>query len=235
MQAFSFRSGIGEPICAEVPRDGLLIQTPAGIGEIELLINEVKININSTIYLTAVPDDVMIIQVVEGLVSVTALGATVVVPAGGQAIVPLDAAGVTAGPPTREGYDDTDVNFAALTGAIAILLENIEIAPGLDTAGLIPLSGRWVFGAYQDSCTGQTFPPGDMILVVLDEGESIRVEAIDTLELTRVEDGRYVLEAGTQRFELEVLSPNQIYGGQQYVRNGVTCRQEVTMTWTDPT
>ena len=33
MQAFFFRSGIGTTLCDEVPRDGLLIQTPKGLGQ----------------------------------------------------------------------------------------------------------------------------------------------------------------------------------------------------------
>ena len=53
MQAFYLSTGIGEPACNEMPENGLLIQTPKGLGEINLLVNEVEISMGSTVFLSA--------------------------------------------------------------------------------------------------------------------------------------------------------------------------------------
>jgi len=53
MQAFYLSTGIGTPSCDEVPDNGLLVQTPKGVGEINLLVNEVEISMGSTVFLTA--------------------------------------------------------------------------------------------------------------------------------------------------------------------------------------
>jgi len=53
MQAFYLTTGIGQPSCDEAPENGLLVQTPKGVGEINLLVNEVEISMGSTVFLTA--------------------------------------------------------------------------------------------------------------------------------------------------------------------------------------
>ena len=56
MQAFYVRTGVGEKeICGKLPTDGILLQTPAGAGKIALTINEVRLNIGSTILIQAPP------------------------------------------------------------------------------------------------------------------------------------------------------------------------------------
>jgi hypothetical protein len=50
MQAFYFRSGITGGQCIGAPRDGILVQTPKGQGEILLRANEVNIQLGSTAY-----------------------------------------------------------------------------------------------------------------------------------------------------------------------------------------
>ena len=57
MQAFFLSTGVGEPACDEMPDDGLLVQTPKGVGEINLLVNEVEISMGSTVFLSAPRDD----------------------------------------------------------------------------------------------------------------------------------------------------------------------------------
>ncbi|PJF33733.1 MAG: hypothetical protein CUN57_01370, partial [Phototrophicales bacterium] len=53
MQAFYLSTGIGAPLCNEMPDNGLLVQTPKGVGEINLLVNEVEISMGSTVFLSA--------------------------------------------------------------------------------------------------------------------------------------------------------------------------------------
>jgi hypothetical protein len=64
MQAFYFQSGAQDAACQEAPDSGLLIQTPEGVGEVTLLINEVNIQLGSTVYFQAQPSD-MTVRVVE--------------------------------------------------------------------------------------------------------------------------------------------------------------------------
>lgn len=53
MQAFYLSTGIGAPVCNEMPDNGMLVQTPKGVGEINLLVNEVEISMGSTVFLSA--------------------------------------------------------------------------------------------------------------------------------------------------------------------------------------
>jgi hypothetical protein len=57
MQAFYLSTGIGAPACNEMPENGLLVQTPEGVGEINLLVNEVEISMGSTVFLSAPRND----------------------------------------------------------------------------------------------------------------------------------------------------------------------------------
>lgn len=98
-QAFYFRSGVGDAPCAEAPDSGLLMHTPDGLGEVELLINEVRFSIGSTVYIQAAPGDYMTVTVIEGTVTVFVAGVPVTIDAGESTQIPLDADGLPAGPP----------------------------------------------------------------------------------------------------------------------------------------
>ncbi len=104
MQAFTFRTGLSGIRCQGAPRDGILIQTPAGAGEIQIQANQVDIRLGSTAFLRAIPGDVMTIDVIEGQGTVTAQVTTITVPAGSRAVIPLDDAGLAAGPPELAVY-----------------------------------------------------------------------------------------------------------------------------------
>ena len=66
MQAFYFRSGSDNPDFTAVPNSGLLIQTPEGVGEVQLLINEINIQLGSTVFFQAEADGMMSISTLEG-------------------------------------------------------------------------------------------------------------------------------------------------------------------------
>jgi len=129
MQAFYFRTGVAADLgCAAAPPNGMLIQTPEGVGEINLRANDVDIRLGSTAYFQAIPGDEITISVIEGQGEITAQGETVIVPAGASVGVPVDenmqAVGV---PQDLEPYDpETLVNLP-----ISALPEAIEIAPPL--------------------------------------------------------------------------------------------------------
>ncbi|MCU0498003.1 MAG: hypothetical protein MUF87_11690 [Anaerolineae bacterium] len=90
LQAFTFSvdDRDGES-CQQLPPSGLLIQTPEGIGEIALLINQVDIRLGSTAFLRAERDQTLHINLLEGSASVTALDQTVIIAPGEAAQIPL--------------------------------------------------------------------------------------------------------------------------------------------------
>ncbi len=110
MQAFYFQSGAQDAVCQEAPDSGLLIQTPEGVGEVTLLINEVNIQLGSTVYFQAQPGKDMTVRVVEGSARVGAAGKAYRAIAGSQITVPLNENLEPAGPPNPPAaYDMTDV------------------------------------------------------------------------------------------------------------------------------
>ncbi len=109
IQAFFFRSGIGDAPCEAAPDSGLLISTPDGIGQIEFVLNEVHFSVGSTIFLQAEPGAEMIVTVAAGEIIVTADGVSVTVMAGERVRIPLDDEGRPTGPPSDPEPADPDV------------------------------------------------------------------------------------------------------------------------------
>lgn len=114
MQAFYFKTGLGSPQCAEVPTDGVMVQTPEGAGLINLNVNGVHVSLGSTAFLNttrpseAAPDTPQALQVTlfEGQGVITSEGVTRVLVPGSQTEVILDEQGQAAGIPSRpEPYD----------------------------------------------------------------------------------------------------------------------------------
>jgi hypothetical protein len=131
MQAFYFQSSMDQSACAEVPTNGLLIQTPEGVGEVKLLINEVNIQVGSTVLFQAEAGGEMIVTTLEGHARVEAMGVVHTAVAGTQVRVPMDADLKPAGPPSsQEAY-----NLAPLQALPLGNLERpIEVHPPLTVA-----------------------------------------------------------------------------------------------------
>jgi len=74
MQAFYFQSGADSVDCADVPRDGIIVQTPEGLRRVTLWVNEVTIDflpgIGATASIQTEADGAMSINVLEGSVFV---------------------------------------------------------------------------------------------------------------------------------------------------------------------
>jgi hypothetical protein len=127
MQVFTFGSGGSDRPCEEAPDSGILIQTPDGVGEINLLINEVDIRLGSTVYLQA-NANLLTVSVVEGYSTLEAEEVTQIVPAGTFSTVPLDGAGVANGAPT---YPQPYNQSALLALPLNLLPQVVGIAPPL--------------------------------------------------------------------------------------------------------
>jgi hypothetical protein len=106
MQAFTFRSTVHDAACAEAPDGGILIQTPEGMAKVTLLINEVDVQVGSTVYFQAQPDGEMTVAVVEGSARVEAWGEAQKAFAGSQISVPVDENLMPSAPPNPpQPYD----------------------------------------------------------------------------------------------------------------------------------
>ncbi|MEQ8675755.1 MAG: SH3 domain-containing protein [Aggregatilineales bacterium] len=94
MQAFYFRSGIGDAPCNEAPDSGMIIQTPEGAFTVDLQINGVNVELGSTMYLTAGVDENGEVQfnihMVEGNARIESEGVAQFLRAGQMLQVPLD-------------------------------------------------------------------------------------------------------------------------------------------------
>jgi uncharacterized protein YgiM (DUF1202 family) len=124
MQAFYFRSGMEDAACPEAPDSGLLVQTPEGVARVTLLINEVDIQLGSTVYFQAEPGDLMIVRVVEGSARVEAFGQPSTAKAGMQISVPVDENMAPSGPPSLP----TPYEMAAVQALPLSLLERPVVA-----------------------------------------------------------------------------------------------------------
>jgi hypothetical protein len=91
MQAFYLQTGQSEaPLCAEIPESGMLIQTPDGVAEVSVWINEVKIRLGSTAFVQAQPGNALMnITMLEGEAHVEALGEEQIAEAGEQVTIPI--------------------------------------------------------------------------------------------------------------------------------------------------
>ena len=74
MQAFALRTGDAASGCTDITENGLLIQTPEGVGKVTLWINQVRVKIGSTVLFEAQPDGNMTISTFEGHAEVEANG-----------------------------------------------------------------------------------------------------------------------------------------------------------------
>lgn len=174
MQAFYFRSGVGDAPCAEAPDSGILIQTPEGVEQVNLRVNGVDVQLGSTAYLTAEPGAEMTIATLEGAARVQADGVTQIAVEGSMVSVPLDANGEAAGAPEPpEPYDPDPLAVLPLG-----LLERevVAAAPADDTtlrtvgSGDLQLTLTWDNSADMDLSVLE--PDGSLISFVNTVGAS---------------------------------------------------------------
>lgn len=69
MQAFYFKSGVGDAPCEDAPESGLMVQTPQGSGQVLFNINGVDIEMGSTVYFqsnTSGDDSEFTVNTLEG-------------------------------------------------------------------------------------------------------------------------------------------------------------------------
>jgi len=101
MQAFYLQNGKHQTSCQNVPNDGILIQTPEGVAQVQLWINEVKIKLGSTAFIQADAEKkTMTVSTLEGAAHVEALGVEQVAVAGTTVTVRVDENLMPVAPPS---------------------------------------------------------------------------------------------------------------------------------------
>ena len=96
----------GDGTCNAFPTNGMLVQTPEGIAEVTLLVNEVTIELGSTALIEVSHPLQMTFSLLEGHSSVTSRGVTVEVPAGFSTTIRLDLNGrASSAPSAIRPYD----------------------------------------------------------------------------------------------------------------------------------
>lgn len=258
MQAFYFKTGVGDAPCDEAPDSGILIQTPEGSGQITLTVNEVDIQLGSTVYLQTLERDEMAVNVVENQATVSAQGVTRFVPEGSRVRVPLDPNLAANGPPSEpEPYDNADL--AALP--VGHMPRAVEVAAALTQAELdalsvsaLPLSGDWQYtngtvtleGDCGEITITSTLPQDTQVITLngafaigsMGELDALGInDLLENAELTNPEPGLFVLELEGVRFEVRVLSPSRVEGalvgdltaGDSQTSIGCTARFPFTM------
>ena len=127
------------------------LETPDGVGTIRLRVNEALLDIGSTVYLQAHPDDpttpqnegAMTISVLEGLVIVNADSQQMAVGAGTQTVVPLNKDLAADGPPLPLAA------YNAQQWQIVAPVANVEVHPPLSDAEITSFDQRPVPGLWE--------------------------------------------------------------------------------------
>lgn len=142
MQAFYFRSGIGDAPCSEAPNSGLLIQTPEGVASISIWMDEVVIQMDATAFIQAQPNGNLTINVLDGTAQVSAQGDTRTAVGGMQISVPLDENSAAQAPPE----DPVPYNPETVQSLpVALLNRPVDIPAPRPEPAHIPVSGQWQF------------------------------------------------------------------------------------------
>lgn len=154
MQAFFFESGAESPEFDALPHNGLLIQTPEGVGEVNLLVNEINIQLGSTVFFEAQPGGFMTVSTIEGHADVRVGNIEFTAFPGTKVMVPLDANLKASGPPMPPQPYDMDAVAFLPYGILQRPVEAGEPLTQVDIAALIEESSGQSDGSRD--CSGQS-------------------------------------------------------------------------------
>jgi hypothetical protein len=148
MQAFYLQNGKHQTTCQNVPNDGILIQTPEGVAQVQLWINEVKIKLGSTAFIQASADTkTMSVTTLEGAAHVEAMGVEQVAVQGTTVTVQVDENLKPVAPPSQpKAYNLNEVKNLPVQS----LERQVTAAPPLD---VIPTSAPTMTFTPESSAT----------------------------------------------------------------------------------
>ncbi|NWG76228.1 MAG: SH3 domain-containing protein, partial [Rubrivivax sp.] len=209
LQAFYLKTGLGEPACAEAPRDGVLVQAPQD-ATVHFLVNGVEVTVGSTAFLSTTADERLRVYNLAGAVAVTSAGRR-------RAVVPGYRVTATADEPpgAPQPYAADEVIAAPvrlLPEPVQILTVPVETAiprpsptpsatgaPATPMPTATPAAGPAATGAGTYSVTVSSLASGGSWAdsgIVLRAGQVFSVTASGTINLW--------VECPTQKYELGV-------------------------------
>ncbi|MBZ0288351.1 MAG: hypothetical protein K8I30_12110 [Anaerolineae bacterium] len=153
MQAFALKTGDAESGCTDITENGLIIQTPEGVGRVTLWINDVRVRVGSTVLFEAQPGNELIVSTFEGHAEVEAMGQTQEATAGMRVRVPLDADMNPTGAPTApEAFDAPGIGLGDFTQVTTSYTDGTvaELIPVSEASG----NGNGVGGANGNAALG---------------------------------------------------------------------------------
>jgi hypothetical protein len=157
MQAFYLTTGVGNAPCNEAPQNGLLVQTPKGIGEVAFNVNGVDVQMGSTVLFQAHPGAEFEVKTLQGSAALTINGKTYPILAGSEFKGLLND-DLTLDPDQFliQAYDLLDVEGLPLGS----LEELIGIAEPLTSDEIDDILNKWANGEALCSDDASSYLPG---------------------------------------------------------------------------
>src|SRR5690606_28062021 len=114
------------------PESGILLQTPDGAGRIRFRINEVNIELGSTVYLQTQNNHILYIALLEGQALVESQGVAQYVPAGTYVEVGLDENNIAIGTPSfPRAYDADPISKLPVSLLYETIIPAVPLTPEL--------------------------------------------------------------------------------------------------------
>ncbi|MBC7812739.1 MAG: hypothetical protein H7175_16410 [Burkholderiales bacterium] len=180
MQAFSFQTGIGEPVCGEVPNQ-LLVQGPHNT-RIDLTVNGMDISIGSTVAFRQPAQDQMQLLVLEGAAYV---GDDLIVPQGYSVTAPITAftpiLSEDSADDSSDGEDGGETDSVEWTAPRPITLDELTAFEPVENVSTDVLN-------YEVDVPQQPANPVDLPAVLIDIRENTEVVTADTVDPTVIDD-----------------------------------------------
>lgn len=126
MQSVYFTGGVGEPQCEDAPRDGLLVQSPKGLGLVRFNINGVEVQMGSTAYINF-ENDTLSYTLIEGRAFVSSNGVIQRVYPGQSTHIQMVDGAPAGGPTYPRPYEAEPLDF--LRPMLMMMPDPIEFLP----------------------------------------------------------------------------------------------------------
>lgn len=143
MEGVILRTGFGNVTCTDAPDSAILMQSPGGT-QASMNINGASLILGSTIYVTALADNDLIIATIDGSAQISAFGITRTIVPGSQVRLPLGSTDglLVIGPPSElEPFDLEAIQRAPLTLLPDQVLIPPPIVPTISVTGTPTLPG----------------------------------------------------------------------------------------------
>lgn len=174
MQSFYFTGGIGESECRDTPTDGIYIESPADAGVVELVINDVNLQIASSVFIGVNNSDPANVELefntLEGLVIVERNGVQQLAPTGQKVGIQINEAFEPISNPRTPEQIDTNLIPAAVREVAEVESQTTPSAPLQPSATpteegivqpVLPTAGQCVMATFEPVVVNARRGPGE--------------------------------------------------------------------------